>query len=146
MPFCARAEIIRPEEVSVDHCVDLNQIRAGEALTPESSTRTSVYDRIRSRRRASDKGLLPISLDDYLALLDASGRIVRPDKAGAIPDHLAPILQRLGTRRDPWPDLVTRFDPMYGLMVGAAERAAERAAQAGRHWYRGVTHLAAAFG
>jgi len=178
--------------------VDLNQIRAGEALTPESSTRTSAYDRIRSRqqrasevdrqevathpagestdnklpdgwlceltrdeqatvdapemlrsatrRRASDKGLLPISLDDYLALLDASGRIVRSDKAGAIPDHLAPILERLGIRRELWPDLVTRFDQMFGRVVGAAERVAQRAAQAGRRWYRGVTHCAAAFG
>jgi hypothetical protein len=99
-----------------------------------------------TRRRASDKGLLPISLDDYLALLDASERIVRSDKAGAIPDHLAPILERLGIRRELWPDLITRFDQMFGRVVGAAERVAQRAAQAGRRWYQGVTHCAAAFG
>ena len=47
-------------------------------------------------RRASDKGLFPIKLDEYLQLLDTSGRIVRAGKTGAIPDHLAPILARLG--------------------------------------------------
>jgi hypothetical protein len=99
-----------------------------------------------TRRRASDKGLLPISLDDYLALLDASGRIVRSDKAGAIQGHLAPLLKRLTIHRDLWPDMVPRFDQMFGLVVGAAERVAQRAAQAGRRWYRGVPHCATVFG
>ncbi len=173
--------------------VDLNQIRAGEALTPESSNHTSAYDRIQSRqqresasdrqdegtpsadkspdgwlceltldeqaavdapgmlhsatqRRASDKGLIPVSLDDYLQLLDASGRIVRSGQAGAIPDHLAPILDRLGIRRAMWIDLVTRFDSMFGHVVGAAGQVAQRAVQAGRRWYRGITRCAAAFG
>jgi hypothetical protein len=31
--------------------VDLNRIRAGEALTPESSNRTSAYDRIGARQQ-----------------------------------------------------------------------------------------------
>ena len=110
--------------------IDLNQIRAGEALTPETSPHTSAHDRIAGRRqrftaaaqgiaisadqtadgwlcelsleeglaanmlkttastisrRASDKGILPITLDEYLQLLDASGRIAREGKTGAIP-------------------------------------------------------------
>lgn len=99
-----------------------------------------------TQRRASDKGLIPISLDDYLQLLDASGRMVRSGKTGAIPDHLAPILQRLGIRQQVWPELVTRFDELFGQVVGAADRVAQRAAQAGRRWYRGITNCAAAFG
>jgi hypothetical protein len=45
--------------------------------------------------RASDKGLLPISLVDYLRVLDWAGRHARGDKRGAIPSELAPILERL---------------------------------------------------
>ena len=47
-------------------------------------------------RRASLKGFLSISLSRYLQLLDWTGRQLRSDKRGAIPRHLAPILQRLG--------------------------------------------------
>jgi hypothetical protein len=173
--------------------VDLNQIRAGEAQTPEASTHTSAYDRIQSRqerlsaagqagtktepfgqaadgwlceltldeqaavdgprmlqsatqRRASDKGLLPVSFDDYLQLLEASGRIIQAGKSGAIPPHLAPILERLRIRSEMWTDLVTGFDQLFGCVVGASEKVAQRAAQAGRHWYRGIANCAAAFG
>jgi hypothetical protein len=172
--------------------VDLNQIRAGEAQTPETSTHTSAYDRIQSRqerlsaagqanqeqelssqasdgwlceltlderaavdgpgmlpsatqRRASDKGLLPISLEDYLQLLDASGRMLRDDKAGSIPSELAPILERLGVRPGYWPQLVANYHDWFGQIVGAADKVAQRAAEVGRKWYRGTRRCAAAF-
>lgn len=171
--------------------IDLNQIRAGEALTPETSRHTSAYDRIAGRRqrvtaaaqgialaadqtadgwlceltleegltanvrpttaattprRASDKGLLPIKLDEYLELLDSSGRIVRAGKRGAIPDHLAPILARLGVNATLWSELITQFDRWFGHVVGKAQLLADRAASAGRRWYCGRARCADAFG
>ncbi|MFW5882647.1 MAG: hypothetical protein ACOCVS_03340, partial [Planctomycetota bacterium] len=36
-----------------------------------------------------------LRLDDYLELVDQTGRIIASGKRGAIPPHLAPILQRL---------------------------------------------------
>jgi hypothetical protein len=171
--------------------VDLNQIRAGEAMTPETSTHTSAYDRIRARkrrqraargdskpapvsnlpdgwlceltlderaplndprwfssasaRRASDMGLLPITLDDYLELLDSSGRIVREGKSGAIPKHLEPILDRLGIRREMWSALITGYERMFGQVVGAPAKLVERAAEVGKRWFRGKSQCAAAF-
>jgi hypothetical protein len=47
-------------------------------------------------QRASDKGLLSMSLDEYLQVLDWCGREIRGDKRGAIPAALPPILERLG--------------------------------------------------
>ncbi len=38
---------------------------------------------------------LPFHLNDYLELVDWSGRILRDDKKGAIADNLPGILQRL---------------------------------------------------
>ena len=177
--------------------VDLNQIRAGEAPTPETSTHTSAYDRILDRaarlaqreppakippgqgeidhqsaagwlceltldesvsvnsvamrqsasgRRATDKGILPITLDDYLKLLDASGRVVQQGKSGSIPDHLAPIIERLGIKRNMWTELVTDFDSLFGRVVGKPSTVAKRATDAGRRWFRGVSNCADAFG
>jgi len=52
------------------------------------------------RRRASDRGFLPLSLPKYLALVDWTGRQVRHDKRGAIPAELKPILERLSLDPD----------------------------------------------
>ena len=97
-------------------------------------------------RRASEKGLLPVSLTDYLSLLDWTGRSLAGGKRGAIPAHCAPILARLGINADLWTDLVTRFDRLFGAVVGRAARVAQRAAERGRRWYQGHGACAAAFG
>ena len=47
-----------------------------------------------------------VTLDEYLTLVDETGRIVRGDKRGAIPANLAPILDRLHINRDAWLSLM----------------------------------------
>jgi len=167
--------------------VDLNQIRAGEALTSESSIHTSAHDRIKGRlerssrgevdlsktpdgwlceltldenmnmddpawfrsvtaRRASDLGLLPISLEEYLELLDASGRIVREGKRGAIPGELAPILERIGVQTEHWLEVITNFHTCFGNVVGTCQKLSQRAAANGRRWYRSRPKCAEVFG
>ncbi len=69
--------------------------------------------------RASDKGFLSISLEDYLKLLDWTGRQGRPDKPGKIPDDHMPILERLGIAGDMWCDLVWGFKKYFGRSRGA---------------------------
>ena len=97
-------------------------------------------------RRASEKGLLPIRLEEYLSLLDWTGRVVRQDKKGAVPTHLVPILERLEINVSVWTELVTEFDQLFGRVVGSAQRVAARAAEAGRRWSRGQPQCARAFG
>ena len=50
--------------------------------------------------RISNKGFLPLTLDQYLSLLDTIGRIIRKGKCGFIPQSLAPILDRLKPKLD----------------------------------------------
>ena len=47
--------------------------------------------------RASDQGFLPIQVEHYVMLLDWTGRELCADKRGAIPDHLAPIVDGWGS-------------------------------------------------
>jgi hypothetical protein len=92
--------------------VDLNPIRANMATTPETSEHTSIQKRteaIQQHQRQPYK-LLPFvgnsrqdmpqgivfSLQDYCELVDATGRIIRADKVGAIDSAHSPILSRLG--------------------------------------------------
>jgi hypothetical protein len=69
--------------------------------------------------RASDKGFLSISLEDYLKLLDWTGRQGRPDKRGKIPADQLAILERLGIEGGMWCDLVWSFKKYFGRSRGA---------------------------
>ena len=46
-----------------------------------------------------EPGFLPIQVEHDIMLLDWTGRELRVDKRGAITDHLAPIVDRLGINR-----------------------------------------------
>ena len=83
-------------------------------------------------RRASLKGFLSISLARYLELLDWTGRQLRHDKRGAIPDELAPILKRLGIDSSGWCDLVKKFGRLFKRAAGSPESMAGEAERRGQ--------------
>ena len=53
------------------------------------------------------------TLEDYLALVDYTGRMIRPGKRGHITEHTPPILQRLGLNSDEWLTEATQFETRY---------------------------------
>jgi hypothetical protein len=91
----------------------------------------------RSGVRASDKGFLAMAFEDYLQLLDWTGRQGRKDKRGKIPASVAPILQRLGINGSMWCDLVWNFRRYFGNCAGSPASMREDAESHGRRWHRG---------
>jgi hypothetical protein len=75
---------------------------------------------------------------DYLELVDWTGRAIREDKRGHIPSHLTPILERLGYSTDQWPAAAGGFRRRFGPFAGASERLRSLAEKLGRKWLRGV--------
>ena len=75
----------------------------------------------RATRRASDKGCLPMTLEQYLQLVDWTGRQIRNDKAGDIPAAFSPILDRLDCSAESWLDLVQNFRKRFRTAVGLAK-------------------------
>ena len=71
-----------------------------------------------SSRRASNKGCLMMSLDQYLQLLDWTGRELRSDKRGSIPKGLDPMLERLQCSSETWLDLIRNFRKRFRVEVG----------------------------
>ena len=67
------------------------------------ATPSTFCNPIRSAR-ISNKGFLPMTVDQYLSLLDSVGRVIREGKRGCIPADLPPILQRLGLEPTTWLD------------------------------------------
>jgi REP element-mobilizing transposase RayT len=86
--------------------------------------------------RASDKGCLPMTQEDYLSLLDWTGRRVARGKRGVIPSHLEPILTRLGITEPAWLTLATGFGELFRRVAGSACSLHREAAQHGRRWYQ----------
>jgi len=101
--------------------------------------------RANAARRASNKGFLSMGLDDYLRILDWTGRQVRRDKRGAIPGELAPILERLGMSAEFWVDTVANFGRWFHRAAGRVSLLADEAARAGKRWLQGVSNCQRVF-
>ena len=147
--------------------VDLNPIRARMANTPEQSDHTSIKRRIKQALKARQpylpeqqpKGLLafagnpredmpdglPFMLSDYLALVDWSGRIIREDKKGHIPEHLPDILQRLDIDPRNWVYLTNNFEQPFKNLVGAAHHVRQACEDIGKNWVHGINQCAKLF-
>jgi hypothetical protein len=87
-----------------------------------------------SGRRPSKKGFLGVSLAKFLELLDWTGQQVHKQKAGQIPEHLAPILSRIGLDSHGWCELVKKFGKIFKCAAGTAENLAAEARRCGQGW------------
>jgi hypothetical protein len=56
-----------------------------------------------------------MTLEQYLQLIDWTGRQIRKDKIGSIPAECAPILERLECSAETWLDFVKNFRNEAGL-------------------------------
>jgi len=91
------------------------------------------------------RGILPMSLDAYLELLDWTGRQLRAGKPGAIPDHLAPILKRLDIDCQNWLETIANFGSWFHRVAGKLESLTQAARRLGRRWFQGKQQSAQAF-
>ncbi|BDY05748.1 transposase [Ferrimonas sp. YFM] len=111
--------------------VDLNPIRANMADTPEQSDHTSIQLRIRAalagkqpyRLKAFDvedieNCTLPCHLNDYLELVEFTGRAIRQDKAGHMAKGTADLLTRLNIELDNWMELTQGFEYQFHHLAG----------------------------
>lgn len=68
--------------------------------------------------RCSDLGFLPISVRDYMQLLDWTARQLVPGKHGRTPEAAPPILNRLSLSGPAWFQLVGNFGRMFFNVAG----------------------------
>lgn len=136
--------------------VDLNPIRAGMAKDLAGSDKTSVQQRLKTiteqpvepqmplqdfsgiETQASTG--LPFNLQDYLDLVDWTGRCVRDDKRGAIDPRTPKLLTVLGIAEGEWLPNVTAIQARYEVVMGAPEKMKAHAQSRGGRFYRGYRH------
>ncbi len=108
--------------------------------TPGSSREKSGPIKSVTGLRATDDGMLSVTLKEYALVLDFCGREIRGDKSGAIPPELAPILERLGIEKESWSETVENFGRWFHRAVGSPERLQEEAKKANLKWMHGMAH------
>lgn len=88
---------------------------------------------------------LSLTTDEYLDLVDWTGRQMRSDKSGAIPAHLSPILTRLAIKPDRWAGTVKDYGRRFHLVAGAAASVMDLAKRLGKLWLSGIHACREAF-
>jgi len=132
--------------------VDLNPIRANMAKTPETSDYTSIQTRLGYNQRETtsirdvlldfmgqsqeygDKRL-PITEQDYFSLVDWTGRCVRDDKCGHIPNNIPPILDRINMTQHEWLRHTQYFEVRYKRVAGTLQSIQSAAKTFKRKWF-----------
>ena len=140
--------------------VDLNPIRAKVASSPSTSQFTSVFERIHDKASENDNPTslpfkikplhgfighnhrdspfgISFSFIDYLALVEATGRIMRADKPGYIDDSVQPLLQQLGINGEDWMMLAEHFGTKYHQAVGSLDALKDFAKHTHKKWISG---------
>jgi hypothetical protein len=135
--------------------VDLNPIRAGLNESLETSEFTSIQERIGGfknnkkenettewlkpllqEKQLSSPSSLPIQETHYFSLVDWTGRAIRDDKLGAIPDHIQPILQRLGVNENNWVANTQHFGSRFHRALGRINRIRTLAFRTEQQWIK----------
>lgn len=156
------------DETAVYTCmsyVDLNPVRAGLATTLEGAAFTSIKQRLdelagkpadgplvalaplrgETRGGAGKRRALDIRFDDYVELLDWTGRAQRAKPGGKLRGAPPALLASLRVDVEAW--LGAMRGPALATMtsVGSAERMDAEAARRGRKWVRGKRAAAELF-
>lgn len=155
--FKSQALLDEPALATAMAYVDLNPVRAGIAVTPETCSFTSIHQRV--ARMASELArpptpevplrdfedhasshakAIPLNFTDYLQLLDWTGRAIRTDKPGAIDRRTPPILERMKIDREAWIAAMQPKGSVFGRALGRLDRLRLHARALGQSWIRGL--------
>ncbi len=147
--------------------VELNPVRAKMVESPELSEFTSCYRRVKAelaREKLEKKpnnrklqeeaeldswlspifntkkkrGILEMTFNEYLELLDWTGREIREDKRGAIPANLESILERLKLKSDNWIDSFKSFRKDFHTVAASEGTMRKVAEKVDVCWFHGI--------
>ena len=132
--------------------VDLNPIRAGMSENLEASSHTSalrLIAQVTTDTQAATQLLscirsnlsspkLPLTVADYLGVIDLTARLTRADKRGVIGAAEPPILRKLGLSERQWSTQVLGTETRYWRAVGSAQSLIAKAAAIGQSWLKGI--------
>jgi len=118
-------------------------IRELTRLSQRDSWLSSIYNRVLDEGK--NDSFLKMKLQDYLTLLDWTGRNIVEGKKGSIPRNLAPLLDRMELNTENWLDTVQHFGRRFYHIAGPVKALVSSATGLGLKWMKGKTGARAAF-
>jgi REP element-mobilizing transposase RayT len=89
---------------------------------------------------SNNKGpIIDYKLSDYLQLVESTGRVIREDKRGAIPQELAPILSQLDLNPKTWLSMVINLQSGFSYAIGHSAILREFNKQHRTHGPKGIS-------
>ena len=88
---------------------------------------------------------IPFAFDDYLELVDATGRVIREDKRGYIPGETPKILERLNIDPEPFVATTTRMLQQFSTAIGTPEHLSAHCVTRNIAFLRGMSAARALF-
>ncbi len=148
------------DEAAVFSCmayVDLNPIRAKITDKLEESNNTSIKKRLERLEEkepidvqayldASVNALsnevkskcLPMSLKDYIELVEWTGKSITYPHKSAIPSNIQSSLRSLNLQQIHWLKQIENYGNNYCHVVGSIERIKAKAKQINQKWFKGI--------
>jgi len=114
-------------------------------LQPERKRDEALAYTSRTGRRASDLGILPLSLADYAKLLQWTAQQLRSGRRDTIPQDLAAVLDHFDVQQDAWLDTVEKYESTFGHAVGRADSLVAVAERMELQHMKGVSACRSAF-
>jgi REP element-mobilizing transposase RayT len=131
--------------------VDLNPIRAGMASTLQTAEHTSVHARMHGRdhhllplqHSYAAGNPLPLSIEEYLSLLNWSACALIADQRSAVPDTLPATLEHLELQQKHWLADMRHYGRWYYRAVGTVQALQRYCQHLGQQWLKssGPIHM-----
>ena len=150
--FSSQALLDEAALISAMAYVDLNPVRANMAQTPEQSDHTSIQTRLQDTEKAkllkpfsgpdnrTDPDPIACDFNNYLQLLDWTGRAILPNKRGFIAEDMPPILARLNINAEQWLKQHHQLQNHYPHFMGHWQSLQKACRQLKRRWIKGKHH------
>ena len=137
-PTPAQAPLIAQARTEVTRDRWLVRFAASSENPPDADTMAPAQGQPHdSPRHHSTTWLADISVENYLELLDWTGRELRADKRGHLSSHLRPVLERLDLDVEAWVENVSRYGGLFHRLAGKIQRLHAWAQATGRAWLHG---------
>jgi len=123
--------------------VDLNPIRAGLAKSLSDSEFTSIKERIEKKHTdllafGQGDNNLPYFLSSYLDLVDRTGRLIRDDGHGFIPEIMMPLLTELNLNPNTWLEELNAFKSFGFSAAGTVQQLRDFSNKTQKNWSVGL--------
>ena len=104
--------------------------------SPEAGLFLAPLSRCRHLAEGAPTSSWKLEVDEYLTLVDLTGRVIRQGKRGSIDPRLPALLSRLDLHIDDWIATMIGWRQMHGSGVGHPDSRAAAAATRGLRWIR----------